>query len=35
MTIADIAQSTQNSEVYCAQVKQWARTILQNMQSVH
>lgn len=35
MTIADIAQCTQNSEVYCAQVKHWARTILQNMQSVH
>ena len=35
MTIVDIAQSIQDSEVYCAQVKQWARTILQNIKSVH
>ena len=34
MTIVDVAQHMQSSEQYCEQVKQWARTILQQMESV-
>ncbi|MDQ2904442.1 MAG: DUF5946 family protein [Chloroflexota bacterium] len=35
MTIADVAQSLQDPEEYCEQVTQWARTTLQQMESMH
>lgn len=31
VTIADVAQSVQNPQKYCEQVKQWARVTLQQM----
>jgi hypothetical protein len=34
MTIVDIVQSAQDPEKYCEQVKQWARTTLQQMKSM-
>ncbi|MDQ2717727.1 MAG: DUF5946 family protein, partial [Chloroflexota bacterium] len=34
MTIADVAQSMQNPEEYCEQITQWARTTLQQMESI-
>jgi hypothetical protein len=34
LTIADVAQSVQNPEMYCEHVKQWARTTLQQMPSL-
>ncbi len=34
MTITDVAQHMQDAESYCEQVKQWARTTLQQMESV-
>jgi hypothetical protein len=34
MTITDVAQHMQDAESYCEQVRQWARTTLQQMESV-
>lgn len=34
MTIADVAQSVQSPEKYCARIEQWARTTLQQAESV-
>jgi hypothetical protein len=34
MTITDVAHYMQDAESYCEQVKQWARTTLQQMESV-
>ena len=35
MTIADVAQSTQDPEKYCEQIEQWARTTLQQAEDIH
>jgi hypothetical protein len=34
MTIADVAQSTRDSEMYCEQVRRWARTTLTQMEAL-